>query len=86
MASCNFSEVQNSIKPLMSFHVTLNTLAGEYTRDRNMKPKALLLDGEHGEITGLSFKTVNASVILFVSTKFAIFSFDVTNKDREGKV
>jgi hypothetical protein len=59
---------------------------GEYTRDRNIKPKALLLEDEHGEVTGLAFRTIDAATILFVSTTNAVFSFDVTNKDREGKV
>lgn len=37
-------------------------------------------------VTGLFFKSLDLSVVLFASSTQAVFSFDVTNKDREAKV
>lgn len=59
---------------------------GELTRGRSIKPKILQREGEHGSVTGLAFKTMERSIILFSVSKNAVIPFDVTNKDRDVNV
>jgi len=59
---------------------------GELTRGRSIKPKILQREGEHGCVTGLAFKTMEKSIILFSVSKHAVTPFDVTNKDRDVNV
>lgn len=59
---------------------------GELTRGRSIKPKILQREGEHGSVTGLAFKTMDRSIILFSVSKNAVIPFDVTNKDRDVNV
>ncbi|CAL8099347.1 unnamed protein product [Orchesella dallaii] len=56
---------------------------GELTRGRSIKPKILQREGEHGSVTGLAFKTMEKSILLFSASKHAVTPFDVTNKDRD---
>ncbi|ODN06411.1 Vacuolar protein sorting-associated protein 11 [Orchesella cincta] len=56
---------------------------GELTRGRSIKPKILQREGEHGSVTGLAFKTMEKSILLFSVSKHAVTPFDVTNKDRD---
>lgn len=59
---------------------------GELTRGRSIKPKILQREGEHGCVTGLAFKTMDRSIILFSVSKYAMTPFDVTTKDRDINV
>ncbi|CAG7816852.1 unnamed protein product [Allacma fusca] len=64
----------------------LQLYRGEVTRNRNLKLRTLMFNGDHGKFTGLFFKALDLSVILFASSTQSVFSFDVTNKDREAKI
>ena len=59
---------------------------GDITRERGIKQKVLLEEsGEQSSVTGLSFKTLGKAAHLFVSTTSAIYSYDVTVKDKERR-
>ena len=62
---------------------------GDITRERGIKQKVLLEEsataGGQSSVTGLSFKTLGKAAYLFVSTTSAIYSYDVTVKDKEKK-
>ena len=62
---------------------------GDINRERGIKQKVLLEEpataGGQSPVTGLSFKTLGKAAYLFVSTTSAIYSYDVTVKDKEKK-
>ena len=63
---------------------------GDINRERGIKQKVLLEEsaataGGQSSVTGLSFKTLGKAAYLFVSTTSAVYSFDVTVKDKEKK-
>lgn len=61
-------------------------MIGEFRKEKNMKPRTLVADDENGGITSLCFKVINSLVVLFVSAKHCIFTFDVSIKEKETKV
>lgn len=58
---------------------------GDVARDRLSKPK-LLRDGGVQPVTGLAFRSTAKLTYLFVATSAAVFSYNVTVKDKEGKI
>ena len=62
---------------------------GDINRERGIKQKVLLEEsataGGQSSVTGLSFKTLGKAAYLFVSTTSAIYSYDVTVKEKEKK-
>ena len=62
---------------------------GDIIRERGIKQKVLLEEsaaaGELSSVTGLSFKSLGKAAYLFISTASAIYSYDVTVKDKEKK-
>ena len=51
---------------------------------KNEKPR-LIHEAPHS-ITGLAFKTINKSILLYVSTEYTLITITIGGKDRDEKV